>query len=95
MPRPIIVGYDPGLTTAFAALDLKGNLIAARSQKEWPGSAVAQAIREAGQPLIIAVDKRQASDSAEKFAARFGCRLWSPDADLGVAEKGEAVRRLV
>jgi len=95
MPRPIIVGYDPGLTTAFAALDLKGALIIARGQREWASSAVAQAIREAGQPLIIAVDKRQASDSAEKFAARFGCRLWAPDNDLGVAEKGEAVKRLI
>jgi hypothetical protein len=95
MPRPIIVGYDPGMTTAFAALDLKGNLLAAQGQREWAGSAVAQAIREAGHPLIIAVDKRQASDSAEKFAARFGCSIWSPDKDLGVAEKADAVKQFV
>jgi len=95
MPKPIIVGYDPGMTTAFAAIDLKGNLITAHGQREWASSAVAQAIREAGQPLIIAVDKRQASDSAEKFAARFGCKLWSPERDLGVDEKSEAVKALI
>jgi hypothetical protein len=95
MPRPIIVGYDPGMTSAFAALDLKGNLLAAQGQREWAGSAVAQAVREVGQPLLIAVDRANASDSAEKLAARFGCSIWSPDKDLGVAEKAEAVKQLV
>lgn len=95
MPKPIIVGYDPGMTTAFAALDLKGNLLATQAQKEWASSAIAQAIRESGHPLIIAVDKRQASDSAEKFAARFGCKLWTPDSDLKVEDKYEAVKKLI
>jgi len=83
------------MTTAFAALDLRGNLITARSQREWAGSAVAHAVRETGQPLLIAVDKRQASDSAEKLAARFGCKVWTPERDLGVDEKGEAVKDLL
>jgi predicted RNase H-like nuclease (RuvC/YqgF family) len=95
MPRPIIVGYDPGMATAFAALDLRGNLLAAQGQREWPSAGVSQAIREIGQPLLIAVDRANASDSAEKLAARFGCSIWSPDKDLGVAEKADAVKQLV
>jgi len=95
MPRLIIVGYDPGLTTAFAAVDLNGRFITAQKKKEWPSAAVAQAIREVGRPLVIAVDKRRASEKAEKLAARFGCKLWSPEKDLGVKEKNEVVKRII
>jgi len=95
MPKALIIGYDPGLNSAFAALDLKGNLVTARGEREWTGSAVAQAIRETGRPLIIAVDRKNASDSAEKLAARFGCRIWSPESDLKVEEKNEAVKILL
>ena len=46
--RPIIVGFDPGLTVGIAILDLKGNLISLESFKEIRRSEIVSHIIDYG-----------------------------------------------
>ena len=93
--KSIIIGLDPGLTTALAAVDLKGNFISTFSKKEIKAAELAKIITEIGLPLILAVDKANAPDAAKKLAASFSCKLFSPENDLKVADKNELVKNVV
>ena len=95
MPKPIIIGYDPGLTSAIAAFDLRGNLLGARSDRNWNSSDMFSAMREFGQPIIVSTDRSKVSGSVEKLAARFGSKIWVPQENLGVEEKTKAVDELL
>lgn len=55
-PRYLIVGIDPGTTTAFAALDLDGNLLHLQSSRQMNMGDVIEALYKVGKPLIIASD---------------------------------------
>ncbi len=90
--RAIIVGIDPGLTTAISAFDLKGNFIAAFSKKNVETIKLAKFISELGQPLIFAVDKAKPPAAAEKLAASFACKLFAPQSDLKIVEKSAIVK---
>ncbi len=93
--RNIIIGIDPGLTMAFAALDLKGNFVHTFSKKEMRADELAKAITEVGKPLIFAVDKANAPDAAKKLAASFNCRLFAPFEDLKVMQKNSLVKEML
>jgi predicted RNase H-like nuclease (RuvC/YqgF family) len=95
VPKPLIIGFDPGLTTAWAAIDLKGQLVADKEGRSISLSDVARAAKEAGRPLIVAVDKEKAPEAATKLAAGFSCQLWTPQQDMGVDEKSSMVREAV
>jgi predicted RNase H-like nuclease (RuvC/YqgF family) len=56
-----IVGIDPGTTTAFAVLDLKGKLINIASSRSWGFSELVGLLIELGHPIIIATDKNPTS----------------------------------
>jgi predicted RNase H-like nuclease (RuvC/YqgF family) len=95
VPKPLIIGFDPGLTTAWAAIDLKGQLVAEKEGRSLSLSEVARAAKEAGRPLIVAVDKEKAPEAAAKLASSFSCQLWTPQQDMGVDEKSSMVREAV
>ena len=91
----LIIGIDPGLTTAFAAVDLRGNFVSTFSKKEMRADELAKAITEVGKPLIFAVDKSNAPDAAKKLAASFNCRLFAPREDLKVVHKNSLVKEML
>lgn len=95
VPKPLIIGFDPGLTTAWAAIDLKGQLVADKEGKSLSLSEVARAAKEAGRPLIVAVDKEKVPEAAAKLAAGFSCQLWTPQQDMGVDEKSSMVKEAI
>jgi len=88
----IILGIDPGTTTAWAALDLEGNLLMVRSGK---GLGLREVIKEVvgvGRPALIGTDKAKAPSFVERVAVKTGARLWTPRRDLSALEKRRLVR---
>jgi predicted RNase H-like nuclease (RuvC/YqgF family) len=88
-PRYLIVGIDPGTTTAVAALDLEGNLQYLGSSRQMTMSDVIEAIYKAGKPLIIASDVHDMPFSVEKIRRAFNGIGFSPRQDMSVEMKLE------
>lgn len=85
--RYLIVGIDPGTTTAVAIIDLSGNLISVRSQKDWNLSDVIEFIKSHGKPVLIATDKKNPPDFVNKVKAAFNAVLYAPKEDLSLEKK--------
>jgi len=88
-PRFLIVGIDPGTTTAIAALDLDGNLLFLTSSRQMSMSDVIEAIYKVGKPLIIASDVHEMPFSVEKIRRAFNGIAHSPRQDMSVETKLE------
>ncbi len=85
--KPVIVGIDPGTTSAFAVLDLHGEIMRIHSKKEMRLSELKRSILEVGKPLIVSTDKSTVPVNVEKIAASFGCKIHEPERDLTKKEK--------
>ncbi len=88
-PRYIIVGIDPGTTTAIAALDLDGNLLHLQSSRQMSLSDVTESLYKAGKPLIIASDVHEMPFSVEKIRRAFKAVGYTPRQDVSVETKFE------
>jgi len=88
-PRYLIVGIDPGTTTAFAALDLDGNLLHLQSSRQMTMSDVIEALYKVGKPLIIASDVQEMPFTVEKIRRSFSAIAFSPKQDTSVETKVE------
>jgi predicted RNase H-like nuclease (RuvC/YqgF family) len=88
-PRYLIVGIDPGTTTAIAALDLDGNLLHLKSSRQMKMSDVIEALYKVGKPLIIASDVQEMPYSVEKIRRSFSAIAYSPKQDMSVDAKVE------
>jgi len=85
--RYLIVGIDPGTTTAVAIVDLSGNLISVKSQKDWSFSDVIEFIKSHGKPVLIATDKKNPPEFVNKVKAAFNAVLYAPREDLSLDKK--------
>jgi len=88
----LILGLDPGTTTAYALIDIKGNLIRARSQKEFSLSALLQEIHTQGKVIAIGTDKAKVPHLIQEFSSKIGARVFAPREDLRVLEKLQITR---
>jgi predicted RNase H-like nuclease (RuvC/YqgF family) len=82
-----IVGVDPGTTTAFAVLDLKGQILRTGSSRSWGFSELVGLLIESGHPLIIATDKNPAPGTVERIKRAFNAILYTPSSSLSVEQK--------
>ncbi|NYT00312.1 MAG: DUF460 domain-containing protein [Methanocellales archaeon] len=83
----LIVGIDPGTTTAVAILDIKGELVNLFSSRVVSISDVIEHIIEYGRPLIVASDVTPASNTVEKIKRAFNAVLFSPNESLPTNDK--------
>ncbi len=83
----VIVGVDPGTTTAVAVLDLNGNILGVKSKKGWNPSEVVEYITSLGKPVVIATDKSNPPDFVLKLKASFQAVLHAPKEDLSIERK--------
>jgi uncharacterized protein len=83
----IIVGIDPGKTSAIAAIDLNGKLIRSAHKTFAGADWLTNEIRSIGIPVIIAGDNPEVSPMVRKINASFSARLFSPSRELPVEEK--------
>jgi len=88
-PRYLIVGIDPGTTTAVAALDLDGNLLHLASSRQKTMSDVIESLYKVGKPLIIATDVQEMPYSVEKIRRAFSAIAFVPKQDVSVDTKVE------
>jgi len=86
-PRYLIVGIDPGTTTAVAALDLDGNLLHLASSRQMNMSDVIESLYKVGKPLIVASDVQEMPYSVEKIRRAFSAIAYSPKQDMSVDAK--------
>lgn len=86
-PRYLIVGIDPGTTTAVAALDLDGNLLHLASSRQMNMGDVVESLYRVGKPLIIASDVQEMPYSVEKIRRAFSAVAYTPKQDVSVETK--------
>jgi predicted RNase H-like nuclease (RuvC/YqgF family) len=87
--KPLIIGVDPGSTSAVAMVDFDGNLVELQSGKNFPPREIIQEIVENGKPVVVASDKGKMPSKVEKIAKSVGARSFSPEEDLGQERKRE------
>ncbi len=87
--RPIIVGFDPGVSSGIAIIDLKGDILYVNSFKNLDRGSMLDVILQHGKPIIIAVDVKEIPDSVRKLAAQLGAHVFTPEQDMSTAEKRE------
>ncbi len=83
----VIVGIDPGTTTAAAVVGLDGTVHALYSSRTADPAEVTEWIVEQGRPIIVAADVEPMPETVEKFRRSFDAAGWRPTTDLPVDEK--------
>jgi predicted RNase H-like nuclease (RuvC/YqgF family) len=87
--KPLIIGVDPGSTSAVAMMDFDGNLVELQSGKNFPPREIIQEIVGYGKPVVVASDKEKMPSKVERIANSVGARSFSPEEDLGQERKRE------
>ncbi|VVB94813.1 Uncharacterised protein [uncultured archaeon] len=85
----IIVGIDPGTTTAVAVITLEGELRMLHSSRTISIPDVIEMIADNGRPLIIASDVYPTPNAVEKIRRAFNAVLGSPDDIITTEDKIE------
>ena len=83
----VIVGIDPGTTTAAAVVSLDGRVLARFSSRTADTAEVTEWLIEQGRPLIVAADVTPIPETVESFRRSFEATAWTPESDLPVDEK--------
>lgn len=83
----LIVGIDPGITTAYAILDIEGKVLRLHSSKQLELNKIISDVVEFGKGIIVGTDKAKAPNLAETLATKLGARIIAPQEDLGADEK--------
>ncbi|WP_049924377.1 DUF460 domain-containing protein [Halopiger djelfimassiliensis] len=88
----VVVGIDPGTTTAVAIVGLEGEVLDVWSSRTSDTAAVIEWIVERGRPIIVAADVTPMPETVEKFRRSFDAAGWTPGSDLPVDEKQHRTR---
>ena len=83
----VIVGVDPGTTTAVALVGLDGELLDVLSTRTADTAAVTEWIVERGRPLLVAADVEPMPETVEKLRRSFDAAGWIPESDLPIDTK--------
>lgn len=87
--KPLIVGVDPGSTSAVATVDLEGEVELLESGKNFPPREIIQRIVKVGKPVVVASDKGKTPSKVEKISSSVGAKLFEPEEDLPSERKKE------
>jgi predicted RNase H-like nuclease (RuvC/YqgF family) len=85
--RLLVVGIDPGMTTAYALLDISGNFVLSRSAKELDLKQLLTEIHSQGKVIAVGTDKAKVPGLVQEFVAKTGAKVLSPREDMRVLEK--------
>ncbi|QZP36391.1 DUF460 domain-containing protein [Halobaculum magnesiiphilum] len=83
----VIVGIDPGTTTAAAVVGLDGTVFDVHSTRTADTADVIEWLIERGRPVIVAADVTPMPETVERFRRSFDAAGWTPQSDLPVDEK--------
>ena len=87
--RPLIVGHDPGTTSAVAAIDIHGDLVLQESSKQLSEPDIIDRLIDTGLPVLVASDKEKTPSAVESLSASLGTELFEPRQDLTRSRKQE------
>ncbi len=88
----VIVGIDPGTTTAVAVVDLDGDVLDVYSTRTDDVSGVIAWIIDRGRPFLVAADVEPMPGTVEKIKRSFDAVGWTPESDLLVDRKQHRTR---
>jgi predicted RNase H-like nuclease (RuvC/YqgF family) len=83
----IIVGADPGKTSAIACIGLDGRVLHMSTARFAGIDWFVQNIRAVGTPVVIAGDRKRPGAMLSELSAIFDAVLFSPECDLAVERK--------
>ena len=83
----LIVGIDPGITTAYAVIDIEGNLLHLNSSKQLDLNQLISGTINLGKAVLVGTDKAKVPGLVQAFATKLGARIINPEEDLKVDEK--------
>lgn len=83
----VVVGVDPGTTTAVALVDLDGHVLDTWSTRTPESGAVTEWIIERGRPVVVAADVTPMPERVENIRRSFDAAGWTPPSDLPIDEK--------
>jgi len=89
---PVIVGIDPGTTTAAAVVGLEGEVLDVLSTRTADTAAIIEWIIERGRPIIVGADVTPMPETVEKIRRSFDAAGWVPSRDLPVDVKKHRTR---
>ncbi|MFK5605515.1 DUF460 domain-containing protein [Haloferax sp. Atlit-47N] len=90
----VIVGIDPGTTTAVAVVGLDGRVLDVHSTRTADTAAVIEWLIERGRPSLVAADVQPMPETVEKFRRSFDAAGWAPASDIPVDEKLHRTREV-
>ncbi|MFC4439812.1 MULTISPECIES: DUF460 domain-containing protein [Natrialbaceae] len=88
----VLVGIDPGTTTAVAIVSLEGEVLDVWSSRTSDTADVIEWIVERGRPIVVAADVTPMPETVEKFRRSFDAAGWTPTNDLPIDEKQHRTR---
>jgi hypothetical protein len=88
----VLVGVDPGTTTAVAIVGIDGEVLDVLSTRTADTAAVIEWIVERGRPFLVAADVTPMPSTVEKLRRSFDAAGWVPERDLPVDEKQHRTR---
>jgi predicted RNase H-like nuclease (RuvC/YqgF family) len=88
----VLVGIDPGTTTAVAVVGLDGEVLDVLSTRTADTAAVIEWIIERGRPILVAADVEPMPETVEKIRRSFDAAGWIPERDLPVDTKKHRTR---
>jgi len=88
----VVVGVDPGTTTAVAIVSLDGTVLDVYSSRTDDAAATTEWIIERGRPVVVAADVTPMPETVEKLRRSFSAAGWEPNRDLPVDEKKHRTR---
>ena len=88
----VVVGVDPGTTTAAAVVGLDGELLDVYSSRTSDQAGVIEWLIERGRPVVVGADVTPMPETVEKFRRSFDAAGWTPERDLPVDEKKHRTR---
>lgn len=91
---PVLVGVDPGTTTAVSVVDIDGNVLDVMSTRTGDTASVIEWIVDRGRPVVIAADVTPMPETVEKIKRSFDAAGWKPERDLLVDEKLHRTRSI-
>ncbi|MBI1972362.1 MAG: DUF460 domain-containing protein [Candidatus Aenigmarchaeota archaeon] len=93
--QKLIVGIDPGVTTAVVMLGLDGRIVDAKSRKFFSFGDIISYISATGEPVIVSSDVNPPPRLVQRIASAFGARLHYPPEMITAIKKARMGRGLM
>ncbi len=90
----VLVGIDPGTTTAVSIVSLEGEVLDVWSSRMSDRADVIEWIVERGRPVIVAADVTPMPETVEKFRRSFDAAGWTPQRNVPIDEKQHRTREV-